>query len=117
MAKRRLLIVCLIVAAFIAGYSVSNQATSPKVDTIRSASQSSNSQPITRSVVTSAPKIETSTPKTSPTEYVLNTNTKKFHKPSCSSVKQMKEKNKKVVTWTRQEIIDAGYDPCGRCHP
>ena len=27
--------------------------------------------------------------------YILNTNTKKFHRPSCSSVKQMKESNKK----------------------
>lgn len=27
--------------------------------------------------------------------YILNTNTKKFHKPNCSSVKKMKDKNKK----------------------
>lgn len=51
------------------------------------------------------------------TSYVLNTNTKKFHKPSCSSVKQMKEKNKRTVTSTRQAIMEQGYAPCQRCKP
>lgn len=49
--------------------------------------------------------------------YVLNTSTKKFHYPTCSSVKQMAEKNKKEVTSTRDEIVGQGYSPCGRCHP
>ena len=51
------------------------------------------------------------------THYVLNTNTKKFHYPSCSSVKQMAEKNRKDVTSTRENVIGMGYDPCGRCLP
>ncbi len=51
------------------------------------------------------------------TSYVLNTNTKKFHYPSCSSVKQMADKNRKDVTATREEVVAMGYDPCGRCHP
>lgn len=50
-------------------------------------------------------------------QYVLNTNTKKFHYPSCSSVSQMKAKNRKDFTGTREEIIAMGYDPCGNCHP
>lgn len=49
--------------------------------------------------------------------YVLNTNTKKFHLPSCSSVNSMKEKNKKVVTCSREEIIEDGYQPCKKCNP
>lgn len=49
--------------------------------------------------------------------YVLNTNTHKFHYPTCGSVKQMKDKNKKVVNWSRDEVINAGYKPCGNCHP
>lgn len=49
--------------------------------------------------------------------YVLNTNTHKFHDPDCSSVSQMKEKNKRIVTESRNQIIAEGYDPCGRCHP
>ena len=54
------------------------------------------------------------TPKTS---YVLNTNTKKFHYPSCSSVKQMADKNRTDIISTREEIIAMGYEPCGRCNP
>ena len=49
--------------------------------------------------------------------YVLNTNTKKFHLPSCSSVRDMKDKNKKEVSCSRDEVIDMGYVPCKRCEP
>lgn len=49
--------------------------------------------------------------------YIANTNTKKFHYPTCSSVDQMKESNKWYFTGTRDELIELGYDPCGRCHP
>lgn len=51
------------------------------------------------------------------TEYVLNTNTHKFHYPSCANVKKMKDKNKQFYTGTREEVIAMGYDPCGNCHP
>lgn len=49
--------------------------------------------------------------------YVLNTNTKKFHKPSCSSVKQMASHNKKTVKEKRSTLIKEGYEPCKRCNP
>ena len=49
--------------------------------------------------------------------YVLNTNTKKFHKPSCSSVDQMKDKNRRDYTGTRESVINMGYKPCQRCNP
>ena len=49
--------------------------------------------------------------------YVLNTNTHKFHTPSCSSVLDIKPANRQDVTWTREEIISKGYDPCKRCNP
>ena len=49
--------------------------------------------------------------------YVCNTNTKKFHYPNCSSVKQMSEKNKREVTLSREEVIAQGYVPCKRCNP
>ncbi len=49
--------------------------------------------------------------------YVLNTSTHKFHVPTCSSIKQMSEKNKEVFTGTRDEVTAMGYDPCGRCKP
>ena len=53
----------------------------------------------------------------SSTVYVLNTNTKKFHYPTCSSVSNMKEKNKKEYSGSRDEIVSMGYSPCGRCNP
>ena len=49
--------------------------------------------------------------------YIVNTNTGKFHKPSCRSVKQMKEANKSERTTTRDELISEGYEPCKNCNP
>lgn len=51
------------------------------------------------------------------TTYICNTNTKKFHYPTCSSVKRMSDKNKWEVTTTREDLISQGYDPCGNCNP
>ncbi len=56
-------------------------------------------------------------PQSAAQQYILNTNTKKFHIPGCGSVAKMKEKNKQVFYGTREEAIAAGYDPCGNCHP
>lgn len=50
-------------------------------------------------------------------DYVLNKNTKVFHYPYCSSVNQMKDSNKKEMKATRDEIINKGYKPCGKCNP
>jgi len=49
--------------------------------------------------------------------YILNTNTKKFHYPYCSSVNQMADKNKQEYTGNRDDIISIGYVPCKRCNP
>lgn len=77
---------------------------------------------------TTKPAAKTTTKKVQKTEenndggshvqtYILNTNTKKFHYPNCSSVGEMKDKNKWERTCTREEIIDDGYVPCKRCNP
>lgn len=50
-------------------------------------------------------------------DYVLNTNTKKFHYPSCSSVDSMKDHNRSDFTGSREDVLGMGYDSCGRCHP
>ena len=49
--------------------------------------------------------------------YVLNTNSKKFHYPSCSSVGDMSLKNRRDVNMSRDEIIAQGFIPCKRCNP
>ena len=50
-------------------------------------------------------------------DYVLNKNTKKFHYPWCSSADDIKKKNRKDFTGTRDEVIAQGYVPCKRCNP
>lgn len=49
--------------------------------------------------------------------YVLNTNSKKFHKPGCSSVGDISDSNKEEFEGNREELIKRGYAPCKRCNP
>ena len=51
------------------------------------------------------------------TTYVLNTNTKKFHRETCSSVSQIKEENFQKVQMNREELEQSGYSPCKNCNP
>lgn len=51
------------------------------------------------------------------TDFIINTNTGKFHKPGCSSVKQMNESNKQYYNGSRDDLVSKGYDPCKRCSP
>lgn len=48
--------------------------------------------------------------------YIGNKNTKKFHYSSCSSVSDMKSKNK-IEFSSRDKAINKGYVPCKRCNP
>ena len=48
--------------------------------------------------------------------YIGNRNTKKFHHFNCTSVNDMKGSNK-VSFSSREDAIDNGYAPCGRCDP
>ena len=49
--------------------------------------------------------------------YVLNTNTMRFHDPTCSSVEDIAPNNKEEYDGSRQALIDEGYESCGRCKP
>ena len=59
----------------------------------------------------------TATAGTTAGSYVLNTNSHKFHLPSCSSVETISPKNRKDVNESREQIISEGYAPCKRCNP
>lgn len=48
--------------------------------------------------------------------YVINTNTNKFHYPWCKYVARMAEKNKQYYTGSRDSLIRI-YDPCKVCKP
>ncbi|MBQ5746606.1 MAG: MBL fold metallo-hydrolase [Clostridia bacterium] len=54
---------------------------------------------------------------TSSVNYLLNTNTKKFHYPECRSAKTIKEENNKIFSGDRETLISEGYSPCGNCNP
>ena len=54
---------------------------------------------------------------TSTESYILNTNTKKFHLPSCSSAGDIKASNREEYHGTREDLVSMGYDPCKRCNP
>lgn len=49
--------------------------------------------------------------------YVINTNTGKFHYPSCSSAKRISDANRSEYTGTRDDLIAQGYAPCEKCNP
>lgn len=48
-------------------------------------------------------------------DYALNTNSKKIHQPSCSSVAKMSAKNRKDVHDTLSNLEAQGYEPCKNC--
>lgn len=50
-------------------------------------------------------------------EYILNTNTKKYHLPDCASALDIKPENRIDSNQSREELEDLGYEPCGRCKP
>ncbi len=61
---------------------------------------------------------ENSVPEEDPTlvTYVLNTSTKKFHRPDCSSAKKIKPENYGTCD-SRESAIAQGYSPCKICKP
>lgn len=75
---------------------------------------SSNGKTVTVSTDKTAPQRE-ELPRGA--DYVINTNSKKFHDLDCGSVEQIKKENKMYYTGTREELIVEGYDPCKNCNP
>ena len=49
--------------------------------------------------------------------YVLNTNTKKFHKPSCYHVEKIIPENYEEYVGTASEVEAMGYVGCKTCKP
>lgn len=91
----------------------------PKAETAAQAQEQPKAETPKPSTETSTPVAATPAPAPAAdpqTGMVIgNRNSKKYHEPSCSSVKDMKEKNK--VTFDSAEAAEAkGYEPCARCH-
>ena len=49
--------------------------------------------------------------------YVCNTSSKKFHLPTCGSVKTISDKNREDYSGSREALIAKGYSPCKKCNP
>ena len=64
-----------------------------------------------------AQPLETATSDVEGTTYVINTNSGKFHLPTCSSVADMSPANRQDYVGDRQDLLDQGYSPCGICKP
>jgi DNA-entry nuclease len=104
----------------VATVNSSGKVTAVKAGTATITAKTSNGLKATCKITVKAKENTTVANTTSSSKkctYVLNTNTKKFHLPSCSSVGDMSEKNKKEVTCSRDEVINMGYVPCKRCNP
>lgn len=50
-------------------------------------------------------------------DYVLNSNSHKFHYPWCDSVPKISPDHRIDFCGTREEVISQGYKPCGNCNP
>lgn len=64
----------------------------------------------------SHPTSADSTSSSASASYVGNSNTGKFHEPSCSSVSKMSDRNK-VFFSSRSDAVNQGYNPCKICNP
>ncbi len=85
-------------------------------------------KPVTTKKITTTKVITTKKPTTtakpslpsSATEnasYVVNTNSFKFHLPSCSSTDDISAENRWETKDSRDSLVAKGYSPCGKCKP
>ena len=93
------------------------EATANSSKTASSATASNTPAPAPQKE--SAPSIEetpskSAAPATTELTYVLNSKTKKFHKPTCNSLPTT---NRVDSSENRESIIAQGYVPCKKCNP
>ncbi len=91
-------------------------STSSKVTSSKTSSTATSSK--TASSTTSKTSSTTTTP-SSNAKYIVNISksSMKFHYPTCGSVSQMKESNKRATNESRESLISQGYSPCKNCNP
>lgn len=85
------------------------------------ASSSSSSADLSKASSSSSGRggstVQYDNPITESCDYVLNTNTMKFHYSWCSSARKIKESNQWLFNGSRDDVIAMGYKPCKRCNP
>ena len=96
-----------------------NVLTTPEQTVLLGASDLQNSQSVDEALFESAEvKLEAEeSVAAEQADYVLNTNSGKFHYPDCPSVDLMNESNKAFYAGPREGAIEQGYVPCLNCNP
>ena len=87
------------------------------MDGSSSSQNNSNNTTSSSKPTTSVEENKNTNDNSSSTKYVLNTNTKKFHYPSCGSASRIAAKNYAESNESRDSLIAQGYSPCGNCDP
>lgn len=49
--------------------------------------------------------------------FILNTSSRKFHRPDCQGAAKIKADNREDYTGPRETLIEMGYEPCKQCEP
>ena len=132
MRRKWIWIVAAIVVFLGIGAVKSNQdkkaaAVETRAMVVETAAPTATPEPTPKATATPEPElvaieaapVATETPVTRSAEktYIINTSSGEFHKPTCSSVDEMAEYNKREFTGTREDVIAMGYVPCKRCNP
>ena len=98
---------------------MTTESTTAKITTTEASAPSSDSKAVyyntTENSTQTATSVKSNDEKVR--EYVLNISTKKYHLPTCSSVKDIKDSNRSDFKGTKSEIESMGYAPCKRCNP
>lgn len=93
-------------------------ATGDSKSTVHTDSEASAPQAESEGTLLATSQSEASTnQKTTGETYLLNENTKKFHRPSCPEAAKIRKKNRKTYTGSRNQLISQGYTPCKKCNP
>ena len=62
-------------------------------------------------------KIKETVPTTQKINYILNISIGKFHYSNCPSIDLMSEENKLYYSENKEDLLEYGYSPYGRCNP
>ncbi len=49
--------------------------------------------------------------------FILNTQSKRFHKPECGVGSDMRSENRESYHGSRTKLVESGYSPCQNCKP
>ena len=85
------------------------ETTKKPETTIQTTVEQTTSQPTTQIEETQGLVVATR-------DFVLNTNSKKYHELGCRHISQMSPQNRQDYHGTTDELASWGYTPCGTCH-